>query len=152
MRLAGKTRAELSTLLAGKSQAELVELIFRLVTFEPLLGAREIAEASHVSRNEVLEEMKQGRFIDPIFGAGFFCRAHALRVTTSAANAWRRGFFVSAGSAARAIPSNKNAPPDPPGIGVESEKAQQKARSVGIAGNSSDVEPERLERRTSHAH
>jgi hypothetical protein len=52
---------------------------------ERLLTAREIAD--------VLADMKAGRFLDPIFGRGFFCRSgNSLRV--SAANAWRGAFFV----------------------------------------------------------
>jgi hypothetical protein len=102
-KLSGKTRAELISILADKPHAELVELIYRLVTFERLLTAREIADASHVSRNDVLEDMKAGRFVDPIFGPGFFCRGIGFRVTTSAANQWREGFFIRPG----ALPSEK---------------------------------------------
>jgi hypothetical protein len=61
-----------------------------------LVSAREIAEASKMSRRDVLADMKTGKFVDPIFGAGFFCRAsNSLRVSASAANAWRKSFFVS---------------------------------------------------------
>jgi hypothetical protein len=104
MRLTGKTREELATALAGKSRGELLELIFSLVTFERLLSAREIAEASRMSRRDVLAAMKAGDFVDPIFGAGFFCRAaNSFKVSASAANAWRRSFFVPADS----IPPHK---------------------------------------------
>jgi hypothetical protein len=37
-----------------------------------LLTARQIAEASGVVKGHVLADMKAGRFVDPIFGAGFF--------------------------------------------------------------------------------
>jgi hypothetical protein len=105
-KLSGKTRDELASILADKPHAELVELIYRLVTFERLLTAREIADASHVSRNDVLADMKAGRFVDPIFGPGFFCRGIGFRVTTTAANHWREGFFVRPGDGA-ALPSEK---------------------------------------------
>jgi len=96
MKLAAKTRCELDTLLQSKSRTELIDLIFRLTTFERLLTAREIAEASHMSKRDVLRDMKAGCFEDPIFGRGFFCRAaNSLRVSASAANAWRGSFFVS---------------------------------------------------------
>lgn len=97
MKLAGKSREELADVLADKTRSELLELIFSLVTFERLLSARDISERSLVARRDVLADMKAGKFADPIFGAGFFCRAsHSLRVTASAANAWRRSFFVPA--------------------------------------------------------
>lgn len=96
MRLTGKTRDELAAALADKSRAELLELIFSLVTFERLLSVREIAQASRVCPRDVSAAMKAGAFIDPIHGRGFFCRgSHSLKVSASAANAWRRSFFVS---------------------------------------------------------
>lgn len=95
MRLTGKTRAELESCLADKSRAELLDLLFSLVTFERLLTAREIAEASHVAKRDVLAAMRAGCFVDPLHGRGFFCRAgNSLRVSAGAANAWRRSFFV----------------------------------------------------------
>jgi hypothetical protein len=95
MRLTGKTRAEIDALLGDRSRDELVGLIFSLVSFDRLLTAREIAEASHVAKRDVISEMRAGRFVDPMFGAGFFCRAgNSLRVSASAANAWRESFFV----------------------------------------------------------
>jgi hypothetical protein len=57
--------------------------------------AREIAEAEGCNKRDVLADMKAGRFVDPIFGAGFFCRArNSFRVTGSAVKAWRQSFFV----------------------------------------------------------
>jgi hypothetical protein len=104
MRLAGKTREELSAALADKKRAELVELIYRLTTFEHHLTAREIADATHCRRRDVLADMRAGRFVDPIFGSGFFCRSeNSLRVSASAANAWREQFFVPVDS----IPADK---------------------------------------------
>jgi hypothetical protein len=95
MKLVGKTRAELSLALAGLDREALLDVVFSLVTFERLLTAREIAQATHCNKRDVLADMKAGRFVDPIFGAGFFCRAaNSFRVSASAANAWRRSFFV----------------------------------------------------------
>lgn len=104
MTLTGKTRAELDAVLADKSRAELVDVIFSLVTFERLLTAREIAEASHVAKRDVIADMRAGRFADPLHGRGFFCRSgNSLRVSAAAANAWRRSFFVPV-----AVPLCKN--------------------------------------------
>jgi hypothetical protein len=95
MRLTGKTREELAAALEDKSRAELLELIFSLVNFERLLSAGEVARASRVSVRDVLADMKAGKFVDPVFGAGFFCRgSNSRRVSMSAANAWRARFFV----------------------------------------------------------
>jgi hypothetical protein len=104
MKLAGKTRPELESLLSDKTRGELFDVIFSLTTFDQLLTARQIADASHVSKRDVLADIKAGRFIDPIFGRGFFCRAsNSLRVSASAANAWRHSFFVPVNS----LPSHK---------------------------------------------
>jgi hypothetical protein len=132
-KLSGKTRDELASILADKPHAELVELIYRLVTFERLLTAREIADASHVSRNDVLEDMKAGRFVDPIFGPGFFCRGIGFRVTTTAANQWREGFFVRLGSVAAALPSEKK--------GVQTDVERVKTAQSAIRQLSADFLP-----------
>jgi hypothetical protein len=119
MRLEGKTRAEIAEALAGKDREALIELIYRLVTFERLLTAREIAEASHINKRDVLADMKAGRFVDPIFGTGFFCRAaNSFRVSASAANAWRRSFFVRVHRHDRdPIPEQNKHAPNNPAIG-----------------------------------
>jgi hypothetical protein len=109
MSLAGKSRNELAASLAGADRDALLDLIFSLVTFERLITAREIAEATHCNKRDVLADMKAGRFVDPIFGAGFFCRAsNSFRVSVSAANAWRRSFFVRS-RRPDPIPPEKNA-------------------------------------------
>jgi hypothetical protein len=101
--LAGKSREEIERELADHPRADLLDLIFFLATLEPLLTPREIAQASHVSKRDVLQDMKAGKFIDPVLGAGFFCRGkNSLRVGTAAVNAWRRRFFVRVRSAAGA--------------------------------------------------
>lgn len=111
MRLTGKTRDELADALADKSRAELLELIYSLVTFERLLSVREIAQGSRVCHRDVLADMKAGKFVDPIFGRGFFCRAsNSLKVSAGAANAWRRSFFVSVPPADSIPPHKKREP------------------------------------------
>jgi hypothetical protein len=61
-----------------------------------------------MSRRDVLADMKAGRFVCPIHGRGFFCRAsNSLRVTAAAANAWRRSFFVPVELAGDPIASHK---------------------------------------------
>jgi hypothetical protein len=125
MRLVGKSLAELETLLADMPRAELVRLIHRLTNFEQLLTSRQIAEATQCRKRDVLEDMKAGRFVDPILGRGFFCRsANSVRVSAAAANAWRETFFVRLGDdpitrskkGARALL-----------IGVNGKKARQRA-------------------------
>jgi len=110
MRLSGKTRGEVDQALADKTRAQLVDLIYRLVSVEQLLTAREIAEASGMARRDVLRDMKAGRFIDPIFGRGFFVLArNSFKVSASAVNAWRESRFHRP----RAIPGEKDgAPPE----------------------------------------
>lgn len=133
MRLTGKTREEIDALLRDRSRSELVDLIFSLVTFERLLTAREIAEASHVAKRDILAEMRVGRFVDPIFGAGFFCRAgNSLRVSASAANAWRESFFVPV-ALADSIPCNKKERFPALLQSAEDERRRAHLDAVGIA-------------------
>lgn len=81
--------------LAGMDHEQLVTLVHSLVTLERLYTARQIAESEGCNKRDVLADMKAGRFVDPIFGAGFFCRArNSFRVTGSAVKAWRQSFFV----------------------------------------------------------
>lgn len=95
MRLHGKSRREQAAALKPKSRAELLELIYRLTTFEHCLTPGEIAEAFKCRKRDVVAAMKSGQFIDPVFGPGFFTRGQtSMRVTTSAANQWRRDYFV----------------------------------------------------------
>jgi hypothetical protein len=127
MKLTGKTRAELAAALAGLDRQALLDLVFSLVSFERLLTAREIAEATHCNKRDVLADMKAGRFVDPIFGAGFFCRAaNSFRVSASAANAWRRSFFVPV-RRRDAIPTQKNTRSSSQN-GIEGEKAGESAQ------------------------
>ena len=141
MRLTGKTRREIETSLSEKTREQLLDLIHNLVTFERLLTAREIAEASHVDKRTVLADMHAGGFVDPIFGAGFFCRgSKSFRVSATAANAWRESFFVritgNGSSRTESIPAHKKEraesiaalKKEPPSEnGVTGKKAEQKA-------------------------
>lgn len=50
---------------------------------------------AQINKREVLRDLNAGKFNDPILGAGFFYRgSSSKKVTVSAANAWRRSFFV----------------------------------------------------------
>jgi len=95
LRLNGKTRDEIEAALTEKTRAQLLDLIHELATFDRLLTAGQVAACTRKNKREVLAAMKAGRFVDPIFGAGFFClAANSFRVSITAANAWRRSFFV----------------------------------------------------------
>jgi hypothetical protein len=60
------------------------------MTFEQLTTAREIASASGVSKRQVLREMNDGKFVDPVLGPGFYMRGrNSKKVTVSAADAWQ---------------------------------------------------------------
>lgn len=103
-KLIGRTRGEIERALAGKSREELLDLIYRLVTFEPLLTARQIANTCHVAKRDVLREITQGKFVDPVLGPGFFTRGgNSKKVTISAANAWRASYFVPVSPSAHKI-------------------------------------------------
>jgi hypothetical protein len=103
-----QTRAELDVAMQGKTRGELLDVIFSLMALDRLMSARQIAEASGVSKRDVLAAMKAGAFVDPLFGRGFFCRAsNSLRVSARAANAWRRSFFVPVLPAVDSITGHK---------------------------------------------
>lgn len=123
MILQGKTQSEIDEILAASfpgvaqmnetDRRALAALVHDLVTFEPLLTARQIAERTQCNKRDVLADMKAGRFVDPILGAGFFCRADnsPFKVSVSAANHWRRQWFAPIRRPAAAIPAKKkNAP------------------------------------------
>jgi hypothetical protein len=132
MCLSGKTRAEIEEALINKSREDLLDLIHRLVSFENLLTAREIAEASHIPRRLVLGDMRAGRFVDPIHGAGYFSRsAQSFRVSSSAANAWRASFFVPV----RALPSGKKYPRADIGVGGKNSAQNGDQDSAPDQGN-----------------
>ena len=97
MKLTGKTLEEIAAALVRVDREGLLTLIHSLVTLEKLYSARQIAEMEGCNKRDVLSDMKAGRFVDPIYGAGFFVRArNSFRVTGSAVAAWRRSCFVRA--------------------------------------------------------
>jgi len=139
-RLTGKTYDEISAALAQASRDDLVRLVFSLVTLEKLLTPAQIARESQVPRRDVLADMRAGRFTDPIFGRGFFCRASkSFRISASAVNAWRATWFVAVRRAA--IPAEKKSAPvassSPPVIGVGGTKTGQNGQSARL--DSGDV-------------
>ena len=91
MNLRGKSREQLETVLAHKSRAELLDLIYSLVTVEPLLKPSEIAARSCLNKRAVLRAIRNGELGD------YYCRAeNSLAVPLSGVNKWRRTFRVPA--------------------------------------------------------
>jgi hypothetical protein len=91
MNLRGKSREQLETALAHKSRAELLDLIYSLLTVEPLLKPSEIAARSCLNKRVVLRDIRDGKFGD------YYCRAeNSLAVPVSGVNKWRRTFRVPA--------------------------------------------------------
>jgi hypothetical protein len=89
--LVGNTREEMEKQLAGKSRAELIDLIYSLVTVEQLLKPAEIAARSCLNKRAVLRDIRDGKFGD------YFCRAeNSLAVPASGVNKWRSSFRVPA--------------------------------------------------------
>ena len=89
MNLHGKTREQIEKALAGQSRSELLDIIFSLVTVEPLLKPSEIAARSCLNKRAVLRDIREGKFGD------YFCRAeNSIAVPLSGVNAWRRRFLV----------------------------------------------------------
>lgn len=90
-KLAGKTREEIEKQLAGKSRAELLDLIHSLVTVEQLLKPAEIAARSCLNKRAVLRDIRDGKFGD------YYCRAeNSIAVPASGVNKWRNNFRVPA--------------------------------------------------------
>lgn len=95
MKLQGKTFDEVQAALREFDHDQCVRLVFTLANFEQLLTASRIAKESCVDVREVLADMRAGRFVDPIFGRGFFKFGRtSYKVSRSAANEWRREWFV----------------------------------------------------------
>jgi hypothetical protein len=90
-KLFGKTREEIEKQLAGKSRAELLDLIHSLVTVEQLLKPSEIAARSCLNKRAVLRDIRDGKFGD------YYCRAeNSIAVPASGVNKWRNNFRVPA--------------------------------------------------------
>jgi hypothetical protein len=91
MKLQGKTREQLETALAHKSRSELIDLIYSLVTLEPLLKPSQIAARSCLNKRSVLRAIRAGEL------GPYFCRAeNSIAVPVSGVNQWRNQFRVPA--------------------------------------------------------
>src|SRR5438105_5437 len=91
MNLGGKTREQIETALAGKSRAELLDIIFSLTTVEQWFKPAEIAARCCVNKRAVLRDIRDGKFGD------YFCRAeNSIAVPASGVNQWRNNFRVPA--------------------------------------------------------
>ena len=89
MNLRGKSREQIEATLANRSRAELLDLIFSLVTVEQLLKPAEIAARSCLNKRAVLRDIREGKFGD------YYCRAeNSIAIPASGVNAWRRTFCV----------------------------------------------------------
>jgi ribosomal protein L29 len=89
MELRGKTREQIEAVLASRSRAELLDLIFSLVTVEQLFKPAEIAARSRLNKRAVLRDIRDGKFGD------YYCRAeNSIAVPASGVNTWRRAFRV----------------------------------------------------------
>ena len=93
----GKSREEIAAALANKSRADLIDLIFSLLTVEQLLKPSEIAKRSCLNKRAVLRDIRDGKFGD------YYCRAeNSIAVPASGVNQWRRAFLVPANPSAAA--------------------------------------------------
>src|SRR6267154_4864319 len=91
MILQGKTREQIEAALGHKSRAELIDLIYSLVTVEQLLKPSEIAARSCLNKRAVLRDIRDGKF------GQYYCRAeNSIAVPASGVNKWRSSFRVPA--------------------------------------------------------
>jgi hypothetical protein len=91
MNLRGKSREQIEAALGHKSRAELIDLIYSLVTVEQLLKPSEIAARSRLNKRAVLRDIRDGKFGD------YYCRAeNSIAVPASGVNRWRSSFCVPA--------------------------------------------------------
>jgi hypothetical protein len=90
MNLSGKSREEVQRALAGKTRAELIDIIIALSAVEQHFKPAEIARRSGMTTRTVLADIHKGRF-----GGEYYKRAgNQITVSASGVNAWRRGFRV----------------------------------------------------------
>jgi hypothetical protein len=90
MRLSGKSREEIERALAGKTHAELIDVIFSLATVEQHFKPAEIAARSAMKKRTILADIHSGRF-----GGEYFKRSeNQVTVSASGVNSWRRSFRV----------------------------------------------------------
>src|SRR5947207_10067752 len=91
MNFGRKSREQLEAALAHKSRAELLDLIYSLVTVEQLLKPSEIAARTCLNKRAVLRDIRDGKFGD------YYCRAeNSITVPASGVNKWRSSFRVPA--------------------------------------------------------
>jgi hypothetical protein len=87
--LCGKTRQQIETALAGKSRAQLLDIIYSHATVEQLFKPAEIAARSCINKRAVLKDIRDGKF------GPYFCRAeNSIAVPASGVNSWRSRFLV----------------------------------------------------------
>lgn len=90
MNLSAKSREEIEQALAGKTRAELIDIIFSLSTVEQHFRPAEVASRSGMTKRTVLADIHAGRF-----GGAYYKRAgNQITVSASSINAWRRSFRV----------------------------------------------------------
>jgi excisionase family DNA binding protein len=82
MSLIGLTKERIEKELDGKSRRELVEIIYSLATFPPMISPAEVARRREIDPRTVLKLIRQGRL-----------RAHKLgnstvRIPLEALNEW----------------------------------------------------------------
>ena len=89
MNLRGKTREQLGVVLADKSNSDLIELVYSLVTVEILLKPSEIASRCGLNKRAVLRDIRAGKFGD------YFVRAeNSICVPASGVHQWLNRFRV----------------------------------------------------------
>jgi hypothetical protein len=90
MNLSGKSREDIVRILAAKTRAELLDIIFSLLIVEQHFTPAEIARRSGMTKRTVLADIHKGRF-----GGEYYKRAgNQITVSASGVNAWRRSFCV----------------------------------------------------------
>src|SRR5262249_41800711 len=90
MKLCGKNREEIARMLAGKTRAELIDIIASLAIIEPHFTAGQIASLSGMTTRTVLADIHAGRF-----GGQYFKRSpNQITVSASGVNVWRNSFRV----------------------------------------------------------
>jgi DNA-binding CsgD family transcriptional regulator len=90
MNLSGKSREEIQRALAGKTRAELIDIIFSLSTVEQHFRPAEIARRSGMTKRTVLSDIRAGRFGDEYYKRS----ANQITVSAAGVNAWRKSFRV----------------------------------------------------------
>jgi hypothetical protein len=90
MNLSGKSREEIQRAVAGKTRAELIDIIFALSAVEQHFTPSQIASRSGMTKRTVLSDIHAGRFD----GEYFKRSPNQITVSASGVNAWRRSFRV----------------------------------------------------------